>query len=178
MRVLWFTNDPMPAVSERAGRPVGGTGHWIPSLLEDLVRTPGIQIEAATAYPGMSNDEFEKDGVRYFVLGQPRIPGFFFASRTKDLEACAGLVRERAPDLVHIHGTERFFGLISAREMISVPTVISLQGLLKPYLPAFFGALSSADAWRINRPVELRPGAACSGFTAGVFGAPSESRRF
>lgn len=148
----------MPAVCERAGRSIGGSGHWVPSLLEDLVRTPGIQVEVATAYPGMSNDEFEKDGVRYFVFGQPRVPGFFFASRKKDLESCARLVSERAPDIVHIHGTERFFGLISAREMISVPTVISLQGLLQPYVPAFFGALSIADTWRINRFAEFVTG--------------------
>ena len=65
------------------------------------------------------------------------------------------LVRERVPDVVHIHGTERFFGLMAARKLISTPCVISLQGLLGPYVPAFFGALSPKEVWRSNRLIEL-----------------------
>src|SRR5437763_1789334 len=105
MHVLWFTNDPMPALNVRVGRPAAsGTGHWMPSLLSALSSLPGVRVDIATAYPGLKDDEFTDAGVTYFALGQPKKPGIFFATRAQDLERCAALVRERKPDLVHIHG--------------------------------------------------------------------------
>jgi glycosyltransferase involved in cell wall biosynthesis len=155
MRVLWFTNDPLPAVHRRAGRAVSGTGHWIPNLLENLIRVPGIEVDVATIYPKLRDEQFEDGGVKYFVIGQPRWPGMFFRFRKQDLEKCIEIVHERTPDIVHIHGTERFYGLMAARNLISTPCVISLQGLLGAYLPGFFGALSSRDIWRSHRLIEL-----------------------
>jgi glycosyltransferase involved in cell wall biosynthesis len=124
-------------------------------LLENLAQTPGVQVEVATVYPGFQDDQFEYDRVKYFVIGQPRLPWIFFHTRKSDIDRCVDLVRERAPDLVHIHGTERFFGLLAARKLIAPPSVISLQGLLEPYLSGFFGALSPADLWRSNRLIEV-----------------------
>lgn len=127
----------------------------MPSLLEYLVRSPDMQVEIATVYPGLRDDEFDKDGIKYFVFGQPKGPGLFFRCRKRDLAACVDLVTERAPDLVHIHGTERFYGLMAARELISTPCVISIQGLIAACKAAFFGALSPLDVWRSNRLIEL-----------------------
>ena len=114
-----------------------------------------MEVEVATVYPGFKDDQFEEDGVKYFVIGQPRWPGIFFHCRKQDLARCVEIVHERAPDLVHIHGTERFFGLLVARKLISTPGVISVQGLLGAYLPTFFGALSPRDLCRSQRLVEI-----------------------
>jgi glycosyltransferase involved in cell wall biosynthesis len=114
-----------------------------------------MEVEVATVYPGFRDEQFEEDGVKYFVIGQPKLPWIFFHCRREDLERCIEIVRERDPDIVHIHGTERFFGLMAARKLISKPCVISLQGLLGAYLPTFFGALSPGDLWRSHRLLEL-----------------------
>jgi glycosyltransferase involved in cell wall biosynthesis len=154
MRVLWFTNDPLPAVHQRSGRVAHGTGGWMPSLLEHLVKVPGIQVEVATSHQGSPDDQFNADGVEYFVMGQRKYQPFF-RYRRRDLVRCVDLVRERTPDLIHIHGTERYFGLLPARRMISTPCVISLQGLLIPYADSFFGGLSPIDVWRSERFIEV-----------------------
>jgi glycosyltransferase involved in cell wall biosynthesis len=114
-----------------------------------------MEVEVATVYPGFQDDQFEEDGVKHFVIGQPRWPYIFFHCRKRDLDRCVELVRERDPDIIHIHGTERFYGLMAARNLISTPCVISLQGLLGPYLPTFFGALSAGDLWRSHTLLEL-----------------------
>lgn len=156
MRILWFTNDPMPALNKRVGRPLAsGTGHWMPSLLASLLRVPGISVEIATAYPGLKDDEFVDEGVRYFALGQPKKPGIFFATRPNDVARCAALVEERNPDLVHIHGTERFYGLLPARKLIQAPCIISIQGLLSACRDSFFGGLSVREIWKANRMIEV-----------------------
>jgi glycosyltransferase involved in cell wall biosynthesis len=120
-----------------------------------LVQTPGIEVEVATIYPSIQDQQFEEEGVKYVAMGQAKWPHVYFQCPKRDLERCVDLIRERAPDLVHIHGTERFFGLMTARGLISTPCVISLQGLLGPYVPAFFGALSPAEIWRSHRFSEL-----------------------
>src|SRR5882724_2493605 len=154
MRILWFTNDPLPVAHKRRGPVPLGTGGWMPSLLEHLVRVPGIQVEVATAHQGVPDDQFQDDGVEYFVMGQRKYQPFFTHTR-RDLERCVDLVRQRNPDLIHIHGTERYFGLLPARKMISTPCVISLQGLLGPYVDSFFGGLSPLDIWRSERFIEV-----------------------
>src|SRR5437868_5154951 len=78
MRVLWFTNEPMPPVLRRRGQSNLGSGHWMSSLLENLVRTPGMQVEVVTFSPGSQDEQFEEDGVTYFVFGQPKQTGIFF----------------------------------------------------------------------------------------------------
>ena len=154
MRVRWFTNDPLPAVNRRTGRLTRGTGHWMPCLLEHLSRRPDLQLEIATTYQGMADDQFEENGVRYFVLGQIKYQPFYSCWK-RDLDKARTLVGERAPDLVHIHGTERFYGLLPARKLIQTPCAISLQGLLEPYIAGFFGALSPLDIWRSDRLIEI-----------------------
>jgi glycosyltransferase involved in cell wall biosynthesis len=153
MRVLWFTNDPLPAVHRRMGREPMGSGTWMPSLLENLIATPGIQLEVASAHPG-PDFQCNEDGVEYFVLGQPRYQQFFSCTK-RDLQKSAALVRERAPELIHIHGSERFYGLLPARGMTEVPCAISLQGLVGPLTSVFFGALTPRELWRSERLIEV-----------------------
>jgi glycosyltransferase involved in cell wall biosynthesis len=155
MKVLWFTNDPMPAVNRRAGRENAGTGHWMPSLLESLVHAPGIELEVATIYPGLSDDQFREDGVDYVAVGSSKRAGAFFHCSKRDLDAACRVVRESAPDLIHIHGTERFYGLLPARRLTDVPCVISLQGLLSAYYPLFFGGLTPRELWQASRLIEV-----------------------
>jgi glycosyltransferase involved in cell wall biosynthesis len=123
-------------------------------LLENLVRTRGIQVDVVTAHPGFLDDQFDKDGIGYFVIRQPRFHPIF-GCRKRDLDRCVQIIRERDPDLVHIHGSERFYGLMAARRLVSTPCVISLQGLLETCLPVFFGALSPQDLWYSHRLIEV-----------------------
>ncbi|HTM50339.1 MAG TPA: glycosyltransferase family 4 protein [Bryobacteraceae bacterium] len=154
MKVLWFTNDPLPAVHYHLGRTPSGSGTWMPCLLEELKRTPGVQVEVAASSPGLRDAQYTIDGTDYFVLSQPRFQPFFWGTK-RDLQKAACLVRERRPDVIHIHGTERYYGLLAARGLVSTPCVISLQGLLGSCLQGFFGALSPRDVWRSDRLSEV-----------------------
>ena len=94
MKVLWFTNVPMPEMSRSSmsGR-VGFGGHWMTELLQHFRKQTGFEIGVATAFPDMREDTFEVDGVRYFVIPQPR-RFHAFAMRKSDLHKCAHIVSE------------------------------------------------------------------------------------
>lgn len=154
MKIMWFTNIPMPAVDRYLGSTTVGSGHWLSSLLEALQGQGGLQLAVVTALPGHVDTHFSADGIDYFVVGQPRGTSHL-AVREADVQRCAALVAEWQPDLVHIHGTERFFGLLGARRLIDLPTLITLQGVLATVVAHFFGSLTPWQIVRATRWLEL-----------------------
>ena len=86
------------------------------------------------------------------------VPGDL-AGRSLDhaLQVCRDLVSQWKPDLIHIHGTEAAYGLLTARSMVKCPAVISLQGLLGPYSEwyHYFGNNSLMDIVRMHRWLEI-----------------------
>lgn len=136
MKVLWFTNVQMPAVCRRLALPVPIAGGWMESLRFALANQDSLKLAMAAAGP-TPFEPFEDEGVRYFhVQAPPTRSGFgglsdrwLGKSADSQIIANAAAVSQSfRPDLIHVHGSERAFGLLS--EMLEVPLVISVQGLL------------------------------------------------
>jgi glycosyltransferase involved in cell wall biosynthesis len=157
MKILWFVNNPTPAMVQHAGRGGEGYGaHWTSALLDRLVATNRVELCVAAAYPGMRELQLSQNGTEYRVIAQPpRFP--IFRARHKDIMQCAAIVRDFRPDLIHIHGSERFYGLIKSMGLTDAPVVLSLQGLLGSYARPqnYFGALWPFKAINSIRLIEL-----------------------
>jgi len=157
--VLWFTNTPMTAVNERFGRPTAGNGFWMHALIKPLVDSGQVELGIATATPGDPVYQFRDGAVDYFNIPQHKyleVHNVFPRWRlSRYLDQAVRIVRDFKPDVVHIHGTERFFGLLRARRLIDVPTVVSIQGLLRQFKEWSWGAMSKWDALRLTGFWEL-----------------------
>jgi len=67
------------------------------------------------------------------------------------LQEMAGIIDRFNPDLIHIHGTEGYYGLLSGRTQ--TPVVISLQGILDAVADAYWGSI---PIWRRPQfPLEM-----------------------
>lgn len=169
MRVMWFTNMPMPAMDRRLGIETRGSGWWMTALLELLKGRGDIELGVVTACTGCEDLEFREDGVEYFVVSQEGIPRIariarvdrLFENRRTErcLKKCAAIVNRWKPDLVHCHGTERCFGLLGARKMVKATVLVTIQGLLRTIIPKYFGSLSLGDIIRAIKITELVRGA-------------------
>ena len=64
------------------------------------------------------------------------------------------------PDIIHIHGTERFYGLLGSRNLVSLPVVISFQGILHEIVKYhnYFGTMSPKDIITMHDPIHLLRG--------------------
>ncbi len=155
MRVLWFTNIMLPGHIDAEAKGFCTSGGWMAVLLEELLRRTGVEIAVATASPVPKEVRHRADGVDFFVVPCRQSENVLACARA--LRHCAELVRDWRPDLVHIHGTERFYGLLSARRMIETPTVISIQGLLGPYSEwyHYFGKSTLRDIIHMHRWLEI-----------------------
>jgi glycosyltransferase involved in cell wall biosynthesis len=68
---------------------------------------------------------------------------------------CLALVNEFKPDVIHVHGSERFYGLLRARNCVKIPTLLSIQGLvsvIERYIP---GTLRMRERWQTLSALEI-----------------------
>jgi len=154
MKALWFTNIPMPAMDRRMGTTTQGSGYWMVSLLNALSQADGITLGVVTAWPGAGDLRFEEDGIAYFVIGQPRGTSHL-DDRAKDLKKCLEIIGDWQPDIVHVHGTERFYGRLAGEASLTAPVAISIQGLLTQIVPRFFGNMALFDIVNSHRPSQF-----------------------
>lgn len=121
MKVLWMVSVTLPAAAAACGLACGSdvSGGWLTgqlSALSPLAELTVCSVDARAKVPCSGSAA----GVQYLVL-----PGH-------DRGSLTALLRERAPDLVHIWGTE----YAAAREMsaaaaaLGLPVLIGLQGLM------------------------------------------------
>lgn len=154
MRILHFMNIPLSIEEIRScGKGINTSGGWMAALLGRMLRDTGHSF-ACVAFGDVKETRVSSDErIDCFV-----VPGNIVGtSMERTLEACRDLVGRWKPDLVHIHGTEAVYGLLTARGMIACHTVISLQGLIGPYAEwyRFFGNSSIGDIARMHRWQEI-----------------------
>lgn len=148
MRVLWFTNVPCPD----AGLPFGGTdassGGWMWALASALREHTSVEFGVATACRGGNDLDQEINGTLYYRAAVPKEHFVRVTQLTPDrrfIDRCQQIVAAFKPDLVHIHGTEQTYGLLTAQGHIRCPTVISLQGVISAYFPHYLGGMTLSE---------------------------------
>jgi glycosyltransferase involved in cell wall biosynthesis len=151
MKILWFTNTPMPDMNKYHGKDSLGTGGWMGALLELLKNRPELEIGVATACTNLPTSQFKKDGIDYFIINQRtskfRRSIFPVDNNPVYLKQCVDIVNTFKPDLVHIHGTERFYAQMMSKNLVQCPVVISIQGIMDAYSEWYrwFGKLPLKD---------------------------------
>ena len=117
---------------------------------------PAIELGIASCSP-QEYSPFTQGNATYFnILEPPQRRGFTGVwDRWHHRIDCPGaigrcleIVEAFKPNLIHVHGSEGFFGLM--RESTSVPMVISLQGILNVYRRLFFAGIAWDDMARMS----------------------------
>ncbi len=160
MRILHFTNSTLNLDQiQSVGNGVSGSGGWMAALLGKISEQADLELVCASFGKERSVQTSPNGRITSHVL--PIKKSGLICPVKQKLRLCRDLVGECKPDLLHIHGTENAYGLITARNMVKTPAVISLQGLLGPYSEwyHYFGNRSLMDILRMHRwmePLALR----------------------
>ena len=150
MRILHFMNTPADVGRiKSSGQDVKGGGGWMAVLLGQMLRATDHEFACAAFGNVRRVETSHDDRLTCFVLPDK--------GDAHGLELCRDLVNEWKPDLIHIHGSERAYGLLTARGMVNCPAVLSLQGLLGPYSEwyHYFGNRSLLDIFHMHRWLEF-----------------------
>lgn len=156
MKILWFTNTPC-AAAEKLGAE-SNRGGWLKSLEHEISNSPGVEL-CISFYSATELEPFKYNSTYYHPVfrksNRSKISRYLkrITGKLKDdkveIELLLQVIDQVKPDLIHIHGTEENFGLIQAKTRL--PVVISIQGILTPYIEKFYAGVSSSAASRYEK---------------------------
>lgn len=143
MKVLWFTNTPSNYSSTIRGYNGGG---WISSLENEIKKQNNINLGICFLSNAIEKSII-KDGTTYYPIRKSKYYEIktMFKKKYKEgqeneiIKKCLRVINEFKPDIIHIFGTEKQYGLIAP--YTKIPIVLHIQGILTPcfnaYLPPF-----------------------------------------
>jgi glycosyltransferase involved in cell wall biosynthesis len=146
IKVLWFANTSVDYSEYSSGYNGGG---WMSALKDKAVEDDKIDL-AIAFYASPGDAHLVKKSVSYYPISfnrkiSARLKRAFSRKQQEydHILKFKSVIDSFKPDLVHVFGTERPFGLVA--QHTDVPTVIHLQGLINPYLnallPPFYSRL-------------------------------------
>ena len=148
MKVLWITNILFPeANSFLLGNKaeLSGSGGWLVSAAENLLHIEGLQlIVAAPSHLVKELTKIEYKDIIYYAL--PCTNERKYNHEYEDM--WRKVVSLETPSIVHIHGTEFSHGLAFIRANLTIPTVLSIQGISEEIGKHYLDGMSLCDVYR------------------------------
>ncbi len=147
MRVLWLTNHIMPDLARALGRATTPRRGWIPALADVLVESGRVELAMAPNIRCAALQEYHPGAIKYYVI--PMRTGRFGEARWSASlpRLYQRVVEDFRPDLIHVHGTESWHGLLTGRGYLQGPALISMQGILEECERHYWGGLSLGEVW-------------------------------
>ncbi len=164
MRVLWLCSTPALG-AELLGVPATHGGGWVAALEAAIKERPGIDL--SIGFPWNESRVRQIEAGRHRYLPYPRYPRGSRLRRllvdascrlepASEIEHLERVVELSRPDLIHVWGTEAFFGLLAER--CSLPVLVEIQGVRTACAEAYCSGLTRLDLLRYGSPKRLLNG--------------------
>ncbi|WNJ19758.1 glycosyltransferase [Pontibacter sp. G13] len=156
IKIAWTTNAMLLGAANHLNKQQAQTGTWLDTLFNQIRK----EFAGKAKFYAIHGTEAVKQVVRYeeddvvYIL-YPRKKYSFLSDFKHEIDSLEVLMREIEPDLVHIHGTEDFYGLIAER-MPELNIVASLQGIREQIDRMYFAEMSKWEyIWRNIRKAKI-----------------------
>lgn len=138
IRVLWLSNRLFETIDE------GKSGSWLTSLgselaLSDIIALGNISIGSSDIVRRCDFENINQWVVPSKKRNRNGLPPTSIVSGIQ--EAVASF----SPDIIHIWGTEGYWGLLTSRGYIRCRSLLTIQGLIKSIVPVFYGGLTFSE---------------------------------
>jgi len=122
----------------------GNSGTWLDAMAQRLVMTGEVRLCNVTM--GMVKTPTRQDAgpINQWIVPTTTL-GRFGLPNTHIVAGITKLVNEVSPALVHVWGTESYWGLLTARRLIQYRAILEIQGLKEPYSRVFTGGLTERE---------------------------------
>ena len=139
MKILWFSNAIL------TGSDKAGTGTWLSAMADSLLNIDGFNLGNISLGPVTRVTRSDYKQISQWIIpltAKLRKDGLPNNNFVKDIERVA---KEFEPDLIHIWGTESFYGLLTARNYLKFPALLEMQGLKGLWSRVYSGGLSTRE---------------------------------
>jgi len=135
MKILWFSNKVFD------GKDIGNTGTWLDAMVQRLVANKDVELCNVTAGNVKAPTQQDVGPITQWIVPAvvPRRDGLPPADIVTEI---VKIVADFSPRLIHIWGTENYWGLLTTRNLIQHPTLLEIQGLKFAIAKNFRGGLS------------------------------------
>ncbi len=142
MRILWITHDPIRTSIEQGH---SSSGFWKEALLKLLKEESKDDI--IVAFPGKEKKLIAANTYQFRYSAKKTFNDLSVSAK-EDLQ---WIITDCRPDIIHVHGTEIPYGLLS--KIITVPVVISLQGFISEWYNSVLGDIA-LPIWEKEKTVK------------------------
>lgn len=139
MKILWLCQYPLTDESMRS------TGTWLGTMMEALLGMDEIELYNVAFARGI-NDYTRKDckGLTQWVIPHEKTDRKGLPSG-RTIDFVKNLEQEIKPDLIHVWGTESFWGMLVARNILTTPALLDIQGILGAISRVYYGGLTNRE---------------------------------
>lgn len=131
MRILWISHDIFePFLPYVKGKPTKGSS-WVAPLFYNMKIQSGVKLGSITPVTNGEAQKKEIDDITYYSIHIKKNENIRNMSE-KLASRYLWAINDFQPDIIHIHGTERNFGLLRKFVDAKIPIVCSIQGILSP----------------------------------------------
>lgn len=133
MKILWFSNI---EISDN----INSTGTWVFTMAKALIEASDIELINITEGKVL-NIEYKTNGkFKQWIIPKTKLKDGL--PNLKIIQELVKIVDEINPDLIHIWGTENFWGLLFSRGILKNKVLIDIQGLKSVCYKYFFTGLN------------------------------------
>lgn len=146
--ILWFCSRPLESAPDRRD------GTWFTAMARALHRSGKVKLVTISQakVEGVTRSDWE--GIVQWILPYAPIKGDGLPSR-QTLATIRAIADEVKSDLIHVWGTENYWGLLTARGMLTAPAILEIQGLKYVCAKVYDGGLTFSERVRCIGPLEL-----------------------
>ena len=148
MKVLWFSNSVLGVKGVKA------TGTWLHTMSLALIQS-GIQVFNITQSSTEKTIKYVDDGqIAQWILPVYKLDSTGLPTKDNILNI-QKIVQDIQPDIIHIWGTEFYWGLLTARGFIKGNVILEIEGLMFSCSKVFYGGLSLSEILQTFRLKEI-----------------------
>ena len=138
LKVLWFSNLAFSDIKHN------GSGTWLHSMAEALVNTGAIQLFNITQARVKDATRQNSKSICQWLVPYESLSTYGLPS-SKTIQEIQNIVDDIKPDIIHIWGTECYWGLLTSRGYIKGNIILEIQGLKFAIEKYFYSGLSFLD---------------------------------
>ena len=163
MKILWIVNTILPKFIPFVSGNYRTGGSWITPLFYALEKYTDIQLGIITPIVNGRNQKEIIDQISYYSISIRKDDNFRNKIREVVVKNYRWAINDFKPDLVHVHGTERNFGLLRKYLPDSIPIACSIQGLIVPYFDYLNLSFPEANSLKFKSLKNILYGGGLSG---------------
>jgi glycosyltransferase involved in cell wall biosynthesis len=139
MRILWLSNAIL------TDRDLTGSGTWLGPMANGLVASGDMSLGNIVCAPVAKAYQNDCGPISQWILPLTTLSNRDGLPKPEIVRQVIDLVHQFSPDLIHVWGVETFWGLLTARKLVSPRVILEMQGLKGAYARVYNGGLDAAE---------------------------------